>query len=191
MNSAGTVFDVSAVSAADYRLGNRTFHLLGLLGSIILGAGWMAVLVDVAARGGIASNPTFSIVILGFTGGIVILLIWIAMAMSPGATEVQVADTGVLLRYSRGRTTEFEWCDPRVNLTLYEFPRIMAGGRSFPFPPLWLVTHYPQSNPLTPEAFDAIIGSARSAGLLVTRSQSVFGTPRSVIRIRSCGSRAR
>jgi hypothetical protein len=110
---------------------------------------------------------------------------------SPRATEVQVTNMGIRLTDRRGRTKEILWSDPRVKLKLYEFPRILPSGRSFPFSPLWLVTRHPQSNPLTSEAFDAILTSAQSAGLVVTRFKSSVGTARTVIRIRAPASPAR
>ena len=191
MTDQGVTFDVSALSASDYKRGNRKFHLLGLGGSIIVGAGWIVAFVVVAARGGVTGDPMSSTVILGFGGSIAIVLGWIGLAMSPGATEVQVANSGIRLTYSRGRTREFRWSDPRVKVTLYEFPRILPSGRPFPFSTLWLVTRHPQSNPLTSEAFDAIVTSAQSAGLVVSRSNSSFGTARTVIRIRAPASPSR
>jgi len=191
MSAGGVTFDVSALSASDYQTGNRKFHLLGLGGSIVLGAGWIVALVAVAARGGLTVDPAFSTVIFALTGGAVVLLALVGLTMSPGATEVRVTDTGIRLTYPRGRTKDFLWSDPGVKLTLYEFPRIMPNGGPFPFSTLWLVTRHPQSNPLTSAAFDAILTSANSAGLRVTRSKSSFGTPRSVVRIRGPASPAR
>ncbi len=191
MAADGVSFDVSALSESDYRRVNRKLHFLGLGGSTVLGAGWIVAFVTAAARGSLTADPMFSIVVLGCIGGTVVLLAWFALMMSPGATKVQVTNTGIRLTYARGRATEFRWGDPRVNVTLYEFPRTLPGGRPFPLSPLWLVTRHPQSNPLTSEAFDAILTSAKSAGLIVTRSQSSFGTPRSVVRIRGPASPAR
>lgn len=183
MTAAGTVFDVSEVSTSDYRKGNRTFHLVGLAASIILGVGGIAAIAAVAIRGGLVDAPVSSLVVLGFAWGIVVVAAVVTLMFSPGATKVQVMSTGIQLTYQRGRTKEFLWNDPGVRLTLYEFPEILPSGRPFPFSRFWLATWHPQSNPLTPEAFNAILASADSAGLTIARSKSSIGTPRTVIRI--------
>ena len=183
-----TAFDLSELSAADYRAGNRNFHLIGFSAFFVLGVGWLIAVSVLVARDTIAPAPTSSVVILAFIGGTVLLAGLTAMMMAPGAVKVEVGGTGVRLTYRRGRIKEFSRRDPGVKLTIWEFPPTLADGRTFPFSRIQLVTRNPQSNPLTPQAFDSILDSARSAGLMVERLESSVGKPRTVIRTR--GGRA-
>ncbi len=179
----GTLFDVSVAATSDYRKGFRRFHVIGLVGSTTLAAVAIASLVAVALQHGLQDQPVASWVVYGASVGGMVVLALIALMNAPGAARVEVGALGVRLTYPNGGTKTFSWTDRRARVTLYEFPAILASGRPFPFSRFWLATWFPQSNPLTREAFDAILGSARAAGLNVIRSKSSFGTPRLVFRI--------
>jgi hypothetical protein len=181
--SSSETFDVSATSLSDYRRSSRLFRLLGLFGSTTLAVIWIGALVTLTIHPGL-SHLTVSVVAgLGFVAGLIGVLALTSLLNAPGAIELEVKSDGVRLSYATGRTKQFSWTDPGTTLILYEFPETLPSGRPFPLSRFWLVTRFPQSNPVTSEAFEAVLRSAERARLSVTRVQKAIGTPRTVIRI--------
>jgi len=60
--------------------------------------------------------------------------------------------------------------DPDTRITLRLNPAILPDGRPFPFSRYDLRTIYPADNPLTQEAFEAVLNSAQQAGLGIEKS---------------------
>lgn len=185
---SGTTFDLSEISIADYRRGYRLFHLVGLIGSIALTIVWIGALVVLAVQSGLAHLSLSVIAGFSFGAAVVGVLALASLMNAPGAIALEVRTDGLRLVYASGRAKQFPWADSRTTVTLYEFPEVLPGGRPFPLSRFWLATHFPLSNPLTSEAFGAVLRSAEAAQLRVTRSSNALGTSRTVIRIMGSGN---
>jgi len=188
MKVDGSVFDLSAVSASDFRKGYRLFRTIGQVGSITLSIVWVIAIVVLAIRPGLSYLPIPVTIGLVFGAAIIGVLALASLMNAPGATSLEVRPDGVRLIYANGRTKQFRWADSRTAITLYEFPEVLPNGRRFPLSRFWFSTRFPQSNPLTAEAFEAVLLSAQIARLRITRSSNAFGTSRAVIRIMGSGS---
>lgn len=179
---APTVFDLSEASSHDYRAGSRNIQMIFAAGLATLFAIAVAV---------IAVTPSFflesfsvvmaSTILIGF-GSVAILAI---LMFSPGAVRAEVSASGVRLDYGSGRTKSLRWDRPGMTVTLWLSPESLPNGRPYPFARHEIRTIYPLDNALTPDAFDAILGSARAAGLEVQTSPQRGRPERTVFRVRA------
>jgi len=179
--AASAVFDLSVASLHDYRGGSRTVQIIFTAGFVLL----LAIAVGVIATTPVFFSNLYSIgmasLILVGVGFLCTLAIFM---FSPGAVRLEVSATGIRLAYAKGRSKDYRWNDPEAKLTLWLSPPTLPNGQPYPFAQHEIRTLYPLDNPLTQEAFHAVLGSARGAGLEVhTISQSGRG-PRTILRIR-------
>lgn len=186
MAPAATVFDVSDTSTGDYRRGYRKFQLLGFVAATVVGVGTIAGLVRFALLsrlGALSSGTMIEIALLVATAALFLVL---GVTNGPGAIRIEISTDALRLLYPSGRSRSFRWHDPRTVVKLYEFPAILPSGRPFPFSRFGVSTFRPQSNPLTQEAFDAILDVARDEELRIVKTDARIGTPR--VRYRIFGS---
>jgi len=173
---APAVFDLSSISDSFYRAGSRT--LRNIFAAVLVLVNGVAVWL-VAATAGVLSDP-FSFgeslfIVVGF-GSVAVFGI---TSLSPGAVRAEVTRAGLTLGYRNGRTREYQWDAPSTRLTLW-----LSRPTTSNIPSHEIRTRFPSDNPLTPEAFDAILSSARIAGLEILTTEQSGRPPRTVFRIR-------
>jgi hypothetical protein len=157
MSSCPGRFDLSEISLSDYRKGYRLFRLIGLLGSITLSIVWAGALATLAAQRDLSGLPSTVVAGFAFGAALVAVLVLAFLMNGPGAIALELQTDGLRLIYGNGRTKRFSWTDSRTTITLFEFPEKLPNGQAFPLSRFWLATRFPQSNPVTPEAFEAVL----------------------------------
>lgn len=179
---APAVFDLSEASSHDYRAGSRNVQIIFVVGLAILFA--IAAVVIVTTPGFFVDSFSVvmaSIILIGF-GTVSILAIFM---FSQGAVRAEVSASGVRLNYGSGRTKELRWDRPGTTVTLWLSPVSLPNGRPYPFARHEIRTVYPLDNALTPDAFDAILGFARGAGLEIQSSPQRGRSARTIFRVRA------
>ena len=176
------VFDLASISVRDYRAGSRNVRILF---TVLLAALLATAVAVIASTPGFFSNlysvSMTSFILVGF-GGLSILAI---LTFSPGAIRLEVASSGTRLTYANGRTKEYRWDSRGTRMTLWLNPASLPGGRPYPFAIHEIRTVCPWDNSLTPEAFDAVLSSARNAGLEIQSSPQSGRRSRPILRIRT------
>jgi len=174
-------FDLSAVSQADYRTGSRGFRIAFTLSFALVA---IVATIAVVTRPGVLRDPV-SVFIL-----VTVIVVWgscaacINVVLSQGAIRLEVRANGISLTYRDGRVKRLRWDSDRTRVTLWRNELALRGGRPFPFSLFDLRTFYPVDNPLTAEAFEAIVSSARAAGLGPVVSVVRDSQPRTVFVFR-------
>jgi hypothetical protein len=176
------VFDLSPLSVHDYRVGPRTFRVILAIGLTLLIIVAAVVMSTTAGFFSDLYKITMASTILAGFGSLSILAIFM---FSPGAVRAEVSASGVRLGYGSGRTKELRWDRPGSTVTLWLSPESLPDGRPYPFARHEIRTLHPLDNALTPDAFDAILGAAREAGLEVQTAPQGGRPARTVYRIRS------
>lgn len=113
---------------------------------------------------------------LGFVVVLLAVLIPITRRFFPGATEVTLSDTRLILRYPRNRIDSFQWADPKTHFLLYDYsahPRMVRDGRAHS-----IVIPWGRVSILTEECHNATRARARRQGARITTRQgsaSLYG----------------
>jgi len=155
-------FDLEAVSSKDYRAGTRNFrYLLGAMMGIILAIAGAVAVTTPTLWSNPASWAELVFIAVAFCG----FGIFGIFGFGPGASQLELFQGGLRLVYRDGRSKLYRWDDPRKNLTLWRSPETLPNGKPWPISRWDFRTLRPLDNPLTPDAFDAILESAREAGL--------------------------
>jgi hypothetical protein len=184
MNPHVEVFDVSSISILDYRKGYRTFRIIGLVGTFLIGAGLIVTIGVLAAKVQLESLGAGRVAEIAFVTGIGTISALFAVSNAPMAHSLEIGPVCVQLKYQGGRSKLFLWKDPRLSLTLYQYAPYLPNGKPFPFSPYGVSTFHPQHNSITKEAFEAILAAARSAGLDISVTKPSIGTARTLYKIR-------
>ena len=110
---------------------------------------------------------------------------YFVLATSPGATAVAVSDDGIELQYRSGRRKSFRWADLSFSITLQRYSTTESTSRRQSYPDS-ILTLFPRSNPVTPDAFDTIVREASRRGMeLTSKKITLFAPPaRNKLRIR-------
>ena len=144
---------------ADYRKIRPIRYLIfGFMG--LLAVGMVILLIHAvqdALPGGSAEIVVGSVVLLGGIVGVG----WISQGLGRGADQCRVGEEGLTLVYRGGRTSKFEWSNPRLRIKLYEL--LSKGNLTYN-----IATRRPALNPIPQELFQTIISNARSRGFEVT-----------------------
>ena len=97
---------------------------------------------------------------------------WAVFAFAPGPVSMSIDSNTLLLRYRSGRNRRLNLDRPDLRVTLWTFPEFGSDGRPNPPPRHFLVGGLPFRNPITPEAYDSLITTAKSMGLAIDVLQS-------------------
>ncbi len=166
-------FDLSKISAEDYRKGSRGFRVVT---TAVYGVIVVAGAITLALRPSILDVPSnvgeVVLIILGF--GIPTVLL--NVLLSHGPVRLEVGAAGLRLIYSKHRTKEILWNKPGVHVTIWKNPSTLPDGRAYPLAAFDLRTIRPVDNPLTEEAFTAVLASARAAGMNI-QATNASGRP--------------
>jgi len=172
-SEASDEFDVARESALGYSTLRRFRWVWGIAGSIIGSLYVWRAIPFVLSR---QSIDQYALFYLAFFPILVVCFAFAFFAFAPGATSVIVSDVGVKLRYRRGNYSIFKWEKQRFRMTLWRY----ASDASTPHRELYvdtIRTLIPLSNPVSPQAFDRILGEAEKRGLRVTRRQVTWQGP--------------
>ena len=175
-------FGVSQESDREYgtfRGFRWTIGLIGLLVAVFLIARELPLIMS---RQPLTLEDQFNLV---FFPVLIAGAAYFVFATGPGAVAVAVSDDGIELRYRSGRRKFFRWGDLSFSLTLQRYSTTESTPRRQIYPDS-ILTRFPRSNPISPDAFDTIVAEATRRGLELTwRKISWQGPPaRNKLRIR-------
>jgi hypothetical protein len=164
-----STFDVRNAGGSFYRRRRIPLYEILAVEIVLAGVGiWLGVRIyaTVPVQG---FGSTDSEVLVFFLVFILALLAFLAISTSrffSGATEVEVSDGGVILRYRRGRVDRFDWTDPRHQILLYDYsahPRMVRDDRAYS-----LIVPWGRLSMLTQDCFQGILVKARERGAQIS-----------------------
>lgn len=106
-------------------------------------------------------------VTIGAVLGTSTLAVFLWFACAPGACSIEFESNALILAYSASRRKRIDLSQPGRRIKLYTYPRSWANGAPRPMPYQVLFTVFPNRNPLTPEAYDRLLGWSREQQLRV------------------------
>lgn len=112
----------------------------------------------------ISSYDPFSLIYASLLIGVVIAMIVMYRLNAPGARWAEVGTEGLVLGYSDRMVTRLPWNSPKLRFHLYHSTGRVIGGD--PNGEMYAVIA-DRTSPITREAFEAVLDTARRRGLTV------------------------
>jgi hypothetical protein len=157
-------FDVSAERNVDYS-SLRKFRYIFAAIFVLIVVGNLSVLATFALEGrGFSPPQEFA---LGAFAVIATGVAYVVLAFGPGPTKVEISAEHLSMLYDRGTRKEMRWDDAGHILTLWKYPETFADGTPSPPPFHYIVRPVPLKNPVSSDAFSAILLAAERRGLSI------------------------